>query len=72
MTRKCGSAPGSRFRCTTQPANDAWPLARPVACEQHDERAEGRHYLGLDVLATSQTVDATPTEEANEQVPQAL
>jgi len=39
-------------------------LVGAVLAEQHDEWAEGRRYLGLDVLARSQT---TPTEEATDQ-----
>jgi putative transposase len=40
-------------------------LVGAVLAEQHDEWAEGRRYLGLDVLAKSQTVD-THTEEVTE------
>ena len=36
-------------------------LVGAVLAEQHDEWAEGRRYLGLDVLTKSQT--ANPTEE---------
>jgi putative transposase len=32
-------------------------LVGAVLAEQHDEWAEGRRYLGLDVLAKSQAVD---------------
>jgi transposase-like protein len=38
-------------------------LVGAVLAEQHDEWAEGRRYLGLDVLARSQAVDTDPTEE---------
>src|SRR6185503_10272798 len=34
-------------------------LVGTVLAEQHDEWAEGRRYLGLDVLARSQAVDPT-------------
>ena len=40
-------------------------LVGAVLAEQHDEWAEGRRYLGLDVLAKSQAVD-THTEEVTE------
>ncbi len=40
-------------------------LVGAVLAEQHDEWAEGRRYLGLDVLAKSQVVDAV-TEEVSE------
>jgi transposase-like protein len=46
-------------------------LVGAVLAEQHDEWAEGRRYLGLDVLAKSQAVDVA-TEEVNETVIQAL
>ncbi len=39
-------------------------LVGAVLAEQHDEWAEGRRYLGLDVLARSQTID-TPKEVTN-------
>ncbi len=35
-------------------------LVGAVLAEQHDEWAEGRRYLGLDVLTRSQAVDTTP------------
>ncbi len=38
-------------------------LVGAVLAEQHDEWAEGRRYLGLDVLARAQTVDPNPTQE---------
>ena len=38
-------------------------LVGAVLAEQHDEWAEGRRYLGLDVLARSQAVDHTTNEE---------
>ena len=47
-------------------------LAGAVLAEQHDEWAEGRRYLGLDVLARSHTVGNTSTEEAATAQPQAL
>jgi transposase-like protein len=40
-------------------------LVGAVLAEQHDEWAEGRRYLGLDVLARSQAVDTTHTEEVS-------
>jgi len=46
-------------------------LVGAVLAEQHDEWAEGRRYLGLDVLARSQTVN-TSQEVTNELTPQAL
>jgi putative transposase len=47
-------------------------LVGAVLAEQHDEWAEGRRYLGLDVLARSQALDATADEEVNEPSIQAL
>ena len=47
-------------------------LVGAVLAEQHDEWAEGRRYLGLDVLARSQTVDTTNEEEVNEPALQAI
>jgi putative transposase len=47
-------------------------LVGAVLAEQHDEWAEGRRYLGLDVLARSQTVDTTTDEEVNEPAIQAI
>jgi putative transposase len=46
-------------------------LVGAVLAEQHDEWAEGRRYLGLDVLAKSQAVDATQ-EVTNELTLQAI
>jgi transposase-like protein len=46
-------------------------LVGAVLAEQHDEWAEGRRYLGLDVLTRSQAVD-TIVEEVNEPELQAL
>jgi hypothetical protein len=43
-----------------------------VLAEQHDEWAEGRRYLGLDVLARAQAVDNTIEEEVSEPELQAL
>ena len=46
-------------------------LVGAVLAEQHDEWAEGRRYLGLDVLARSQTVNAL-VEEVTDPELQAL
>lgn len=41
-------------------------LVGAVLAEQHDEWAESRRYLGLDVLSKSRAVNDNPTEqEAN-------
>ena len=47
-------------------------LVGAVLAERHDEWAEGRRYLGLDVLAKSQAIDAATAEEVTEPVIQAL
>ena len=47
-------------------------LVGAVLAEQHDEWAEGRRYLGLDVLARSQPVDTILVEEVTEPELQAL
>jgi transposase-like protein len=47
-------------------------LVGAVLAEQHDEWAEGRRYLGVDVLARSQAVDNNATEEVPEPAIQAL
>ena len=38
-------------------------LVGAVLAEQHDEWAESRRYLGLDVLSKSRTTNDTPTEQ---------
>ena len=45
-------------------------LVGAVLAEQHDEWAESRRYLGLDVLSKSQAVQTPPTEQ--EATPEAL
>ena len=49
-------------------------LVGAVLAEQHDEWAEGRRYLGLDVLARSQAIDThtDPEEVTNELTLQAI
>ena len=46
-------------------------LVGAVLAEQHDEWAEGRRYLGLDVLTRAQAIDTAPVEEVTAD-PQAL
>jgi putative transposase len=43
-------------------------LVGAVLAEQHDEWAEGRRYLGLDVLARAQAVDTALTEEVTDEL----
>jgi len=38
-------------------------LVGAVLAEQHDEWAESRRYLGLDVLSKSRTTNDEPTEQ---------
>lgn len=45
-------------------------LVGAILAEQHDEWAESRRYLGLDVLSKSHAVNDTPTEQ--EATPAAL
>ncbi|MFZ5849622.1 MAG: IS256 family transposase [Actinomycetota bacterium] len=48
--------------------NSVIRLVGAVLAEQHDEWAEGRRYLGLDVLARAQAVDTSTTEEVTDQL----
>jgi putative transposase len=43
-------------------------LVGAVLAEQHDEWAEGRRYLGLDVLARARAVDTSTTEEVTNEL----
>jgi hypothetical protein len=47
-------------------------LVGVVLAEQHDEWAEGRRYLGLDVLARAQDLGTTTEEVTAEQTLQAI
>jgi transposase-like protein len=42
-------------------------LVGAVLAEQHDEWAEARRYLGLDVLARSQSIGQTPSHQLTPQ-----
>jgi putative transposase len=43
-------------------------LVGAVLAEQHDESAEGRRYLGIDVLARSRVTAVADTEEVPTQI----
>jgi len=61
-----GHLPHRRGRHLSRPRLDH-PLVGAVLAEQHDEWAEGRRYLGLDVLARSRLTkinNDTPESEA--------
>jgi putative transposase len=47
-------------------------LVGAVLAEQHDEWAEGRRYLGLEVLAKSRLTKITNTDESEAMTPVAL
>ena len=47
-------------------------LVGAVLAEQHDEWAEGRRYLGLDVLIRAQAVDTANSQEVTQPALQAL
>ena len=47
-------------------------LVGAVLAEQHDEWAEGRRYLGLDILAKSRLKITTDTDESEAMTPAAL
>jgi putative transposase len=48
-------------------------LVGAVLAEQHDEWAEGRRYLGLEIITRAQAIDTTndPEEDTNPE-PQAI
>jgi hypothetical protein len=62
--RACG---GARFATIFPDRGSIIRLVGAVLAEQHDEWAEGRRYLGLDILTRAQAVDTTPAEEVSDE-----
>jgi putative transposase len=58
----------------TDASPDLIRLVGEILVEQHDERIEGRRYLGLDMLARSRGIhpDGTATEPTQEVIQAAL